>query len=290
MSVRVASLLPASTEWLCELGFEPVAVSHECDFPEEAVRGKPRVTSSRVDSKASPAEIDRQVRELRDAGEDLYALDEKLLAELAPHVIVTQAQCDVCAVSENAVRAFAGKLPGRPRVVALTGSTIQGVEEDVLALGEACRSVEKAREVVAAFERGLDEVRARRSTRRKRFVHLEWTDPPMLAASWIPELAEIAGLDIFRADLAGKKSVATTWEEIRAFRPELVVVAPCGFDLERARVESKRVEKQLPGVEVVPVDGNALFNRPGPRLVEAARVLASISVPPPDLRPLRSDT
>jgi iron complex transport system substrate-binding protein len=276
VSVRVASLLPAATEWLCEMGFEPVAVSHECDFPVEAVRGKPRVTSSRVDAYASPGEIDRQVRALRDDGEDLYALDEKLLAELAPDVIVTQAQCDVCAVSEDAVRAFAEKLTGRPKVVALRGSTIKGIEEDVLAIGEACLLPRWARMAVLKFERGLEEIRATPPARRRRFVHLEWTDPPMLAASWIPELAAIAGLDLFRADLAGKKSVSVTWEEIRAFAPELVVVAPCGFDLERATVEGRRVEEKLPGVKVVPVDGNALFNRPGPRLVFAARVLAGL--------------
>ncbi len=274
MSVRVASLLPASTEWLCELGIEPVAVSHECDFPEASVRGKPRVTSSRVDSKASPAEIDRQVRELRDAGEDLYALDEKLLAELAPDVIVTQAQCDVCAVSEDAVRALAEKLPGRPKVVAMSGSTLAGIKKDVLAIGEAGGRAEEARTRVHIFEASLELIRCGPPPRRKRFVHLEWTDPPMLAASWIPELAVIAGLDILRADLAGKKSVAATWEEIRAFEPELVVVAPCGFDLKRARVESEQVAERLPAARVVPADGNALFNRPGPRLLESVLMLS----------------
>jgi len=279
LSVRVASLLPASTEWLAELGLAEsiVAVSHECDFPEEAVRGKPRVTSSRIDSRASAEAIDREVRRLRDAGEDLYAVDAALLAELAPDVIVTQAQCDVCAVSESSVRALAEKLSSRPRVVATSGSTIKGVMEDVLAIGAACGVPDRARAIVARFERTLDEIRSRRPERRKRFVHLEWTDPPMLAASWIPELAETAGLEIFRADLAGKKSVAVSWEEIAAFEPEVVVVAPCGFDLERARGDAKLVEGKLARARVVAADGNALFNRPGPRLLDSARLLAGLA-------------
>ncbi|HZU97932.1 MAG TPA: cobalamin-binding protein, partial [Planctomycetota bacterium] len=129
--MRIASLLPASTEWLAELGLarDVVAVSHECDHPDEAVRGRERVTSSRVDSGASAAEIDRQVRELRDRGEDLYRVDGAALERLGVSVIVTQAQCDVCAVSEEAVRALAARLPSRPTVVATAGSTVEGILE-----------------------------------------------------------------------------------------------------------------------------------------------------------------
>ncbi len=278
--MRIASLLPASTEWLAELGLarDVVAVSHECDHPEDAVRGRERVTSSRVDSGAPAAEIDRQVRELRDRGDDLYAVDAAALERLSVSVIVTQAQCDVCAVSEETVRALASRLPSRPTVVATAGSTIDGVLDDVLAIGEACGVEKVARDVCARFRQELARIRAGRPARRKRFVHLEWTDPPMLAASWIPELAEIAGLEILRGDLGGKKSVAVSWDEIAAFEPEVVLVAPCGFALDRAlrlglapfgRESSLRVNG-----EVYAADGNALFNRPGPRLLESARIHA----------------
>jgi iron complex transport system substrate-binding protein len=278
--VRIASLLPAATEWLAELGLgeSVVAVSHECDHPPEAVRGRPRITSSRVDPAASPAEIDRRVRELRDAGEDLYAVDERALAMLGVDVIVTQAQCDVCAVSEESVRALAARLRSRPRVVAASGSSLRGVLDDVLAIGRACGVEGRALAVVGRFERALDELRARRPARRVRAVHLEWTDPPMVAASWIPELAEAAGLELLRADLAGKKSVAVSWDEIVAFEPELVVVAPCGFDEARARVEARKVAERVKA-RIVAADGNAFFNRPGPRLLDSARFLALLARP-----------
>jgi iron complex transport system substrate-binding protein len=279
LSPRVASLLPASTEWLAELGLGEsiVAVSHECDHPASAVKGRPRVTSSRVDPHAAPAEIDRQVRALRDSGEDLYAVDAAALERLRVDVIVTQAQCDVCAVSEESVRALAARLPSRPVVVATSGSTVAGVLDDVLAIGRACGVEERARAVVARFQAGLDALRAAAPKKRPRAVHLEWTDPPMTAASWIPELAEAAGLELFRKDLAGKKSIVVSWDEIRAFEPELVVVAPCGFDIERARNEVPKVVARLPlesaAARVEPADGNALFNRPGPRLLDSARLL-----------------
>ncbi len=278
MSARIASLLPAATEWLAEIGVADrlVAVSHECDWPADAVRGRARVTSSRIDASLGPEAIDRAVRDLSSRGEDLYSVHEDVLGRLRVDVIVTQAQCDVCAVSESAVRAIAARLKAKPTVVATSGSTIEGIVKDVLAIGRACEADEGARAAVSRFEGGLEAIRARKPARRRRLVHLEWTDPPMTAASWIPELADLAGFELFRSDLAGKKSLPVAWEEIEAFEPEVVLVAPCGFDLERAELEAARVRERL-DARVVAADGNALFNRPGPRLLDSARLLASLA-------------
>ncbi|HZV01543.1 MAG TPA: cobalamin-binding protein, partial [Planctomycetota bacterium] len=147
-----------------------------------------------------------------------------------------------------------------------------------LAIGEACGVQKVARDVCARFRAELERIRAGRPARRKRFVHLEWTDPPMLAASWIPELAELAGLEILRRDLGGKKSVAVTWDEIVAFEPEVVLVAPCGFALDRARAlplpPRSGGRAGVGGPQLYVADGNALFNRPGPRLLDSARIHA----------------
>jgi iron complex transport system substrate-binding protein len=297
LSKRIASLLPAATEWLAVFGLGPsiVGVSHECDYPAETVRGKARVTSSRVDSKASALEIDRQVRELRAAGADLYQVDARALEALEVDLIVTQAQCDVCAVSEDAVRALAASLPRKPAVVATSGSTVEGVLADALAIAEATGA--DALPMIERYRRGFREIRkaSLAGARRQppRLVHLEWTDPPMAAASWIPELVAAAGYECFRAELTGKKSVAVTWEEIAAFDPDVLVLAPCGFELERAEHEGRRVlarpeirellrpTSAFQGDRVYAVEGNALFNRPGPRLLESARLLARIERPSP---------
>lgn len=295
--MRIASLLPASTEWLAVfgLGHSIVGVSHECDYPEELIRGKPRVTSSLVDGTASAGEIDRRVRELRAAGTDLYQVDAVALERLQVDVIVTQAQCDVCAVSEDAVRALAARLPRKPAVVATSGSTVEGVLADALAIARATGA--DVVPMIERYRRGFREIKkasfegARRAP--PRLVHLEWTDPPMAAASWIPELIAAAGYESFRPELAGKKGVAVTWEEIAAFDPDVLVLAPCGFGLERAEHEARRVlshpgirevlrpTSAFQGGRVYAVEGNALFNRPGPRLLESARLLARLDRPSP---------
>lgn len=296
---RIVSLLPAATEWVAALGLGDslVGVSHECDQPHAAVQGRPRVTRSRIDPAASAAEIDRTVRALRERGEDLYELDAALVASLAPDLIVTQAQCDVCAVSEDAVRKLAASLPGSPAVVAFRGSSLEAVAREVEALARAAGVPEAAEDARDVLLGGVERVRANVGRRAflsgarhapPRLALLEWLTPPMSAASWLPELVQAAGFECFRPELAGQKSVRVAWEEVARFDPDVLVFAPCGLGLERAHADATALVHE-PAVAhalartsawangwIFAAEGNLLFNRPGPRLVESAQVLASI--------------
>ncbi|MBI3725017.1 ABC transporter substrate-binding protein [bacterium] len=298
---RIASLLPAATEWLAELGLGDaiVGVSHECDFPEDAVRGKPRLTRARVDPEAPASEVDRRVRELLASGEDLYLVLEDELARISPDLIVTQAQCDVCAVSEDQVRRIVSRLSPAPEVVVLGGSTLDGVVGDVLALARVAGAESAGPGAVRRLSNGLKELERTAATLagggpRPRCALLEWIDPPMTAGSWLPELTRAAGLDGFGGDAAGKKSERTSWEEIARWDPEVVVFAPCGFSVERAERDARALLEDprssplgkttaFARGAVFAVDGNGLFNRPGPRLLDSAKLLHAIARFPGEL-------
>jgi iron complex transport system substrate-binding protein len=296
---RIVSLLPAGTEWLAALGLGDavVGVSHECDYPEDTVRDRPRVTRARIESTASSAEIDRRVRELRARGEDLYELDVAALERLAPDLIVTQAQCSVCAVSEDEVRRAAATLRAPARVVAFSGASLEGVLADVDALARAAGVPEAAVAARDLFAGGLERLRAAVENRGflpgarhapPRLVHLEWGDPPMAAASWIPELVEAAGFECFRAAPDARKSVRVSWEAIARFDPDVIVLAPCGFGVERAESEARallddpavadslRATSAWTNGWIFAACGSQFFNRPGPRLLDSAQILGAL--------------
>lgn len=287
---RIASLLASSTEILYGLGLGDcvVAVSHECDFPDE-VRSKPRVTHTRVQAEASSRDIDEQVKAACAAGEALYQIDVAKLVELRPDLIVTQAQCDVCAVRYadvvSAVRDNAA-LSGT-QIVSLNPMTLEGVFEDIVRVGEAAGVADRAAEYVRSLGARVEAVRAKSAgvaaERRPRVAAIEWIDPPMLGGNWMPELIELAG---GRCDLvqAGRHSTFANWGEVAAFDPEVIVVMPCGFDLKRTMAEAPTL-RSFPGWEkisavrggrVFAVDGNAYFNRSGPRLVDSLEILAAL--------------
>lgn len=265
-----------------------MGVSHECDFPEEVVRGKPRLTRARVDPEAPGDEIDRRVREVLAAGEDLYEVVAAELERLAPDLIVTQAQCDVCAVSENQVRAIAERLSPVPEISVLGGSTLDGVVGDVLELARQAGAEDTAPGAVRRLSNGLRELTAGASSARPRCALLEWIDPPMTAGSWLPELVAAAGLDGMPGTKPGAKSERTTWEAVSAWDPEIIVLAPCGFPVERAEREARALladrvrcaplgkTKAFERGAIYAVDGNALFNRPGPRLLDSAKLLFAL--------------
>jgi len=289
MSVqRIVSLLAAGTEILYALGLgdRVVGVSHECDFPEQ-VRAKPRVTKTLVIAAAPSATIDVQVRNASAAGEPLYRIDVDKLQELRPELIVTQAQCDVCAVDVNDVmRLVEGDAELRDaKVVALNPTTLEGIFQDILVVARQAGVPAEGRQLVDHLRTRVESIRSQssRADDRPRVVTLEWIDPPMVAANWMPELVAIAG---GRCDLTtpGAKSAYTRWEDVRAFDPEVVVVMPCGFDLPRAVSES-RILTRYPGWHdltavrdrrVFAVDGNAYFNRSGPRIVDSLEILARL--------------
>ncbi|MBX3411546.1 MAG: cobalamin-binding protein [Pirellulales bacterium] len=290
---RIASLLASSTEMLYALGLGDrlVAVSHECDFPAEAAT-KPRVTTTNVAASASSGEIDQQVQTMLQSGAALYEIDVERLAALQPDLIVTQAQCDVCAVRyEDVVRAVETHPALRQaRIVAFNPMTLDDIFTDILRVGEAAGVAPVAAQYVAGLQARVENIRHRATSlgeeQRPRTACIEWIEPMMLAANWTPELVKIAG----GKNLLTKAGVHSTWIEwpaVVALDPEVIVVGPCGFDLART-LEEATVLPALPGWSeltavragrVYAVDGNAYFNRSGPRMVESLEILAHLLHP-----------
>jgi iron complex transport system substrate-binding protein len=291
--MRIASLLSSSTEMLYALGLGDcvVAVSHECDYPAE-VRFKPRVTRTTIAADAPSGQIDEQVRQLSQEGLPLYEIDVPLLAELRPDLIVTQAQCDVCAVRYAEVLQAVRRTPAleRTRVIALNPQSLEDVLADLLRLGQStnCEAAAEAyvtelRQRVAAVERRTLPVA---QEQRPRVACIEWIDPLMIAGNWMPRLIELAGGRQSLAE-AGRHSGYVSWDIVRQFDPQVIVVAPCGFDLQRTladvpqlvRLDGWRELAAVRDGRVYAVDGNAYFNRSGPRLVDSLEILAHLMHP-----------
>jgi iron complex transport system substrate-binding protein len=281
--VRIVSLVPHATELLFALGLgdQVVGVTHECDFPEEARERQP-VTRNVLDDGLSPSEIDRAVRERTEQGESIYELDEELVRELEPDLIVTQALCHVCAVSVDQVQALAQTLPGPPHVISLDPQTYGETLGDVRTIAQATDSRDAALELIARTARRVDVVRlAVRGAPRPRVAALEWLDPVFVAGHWTPQLIEMAGGEDV-VGFAGELSREATWEEIAAAQPEVVIVMPCGYDAARALVEAEDFGERLRSLgadQVVAVNASAYFSRPGPRLVDGVELLAHILHP-----------
>jgi iron complex transport system substrate-binding protein len=280
--VRIASLVPSATEMLFALGLgEAVAaVTHECDYPPEA-RERPHVTRSVIPGGLAAAEIDRAVRERTSRGEALYELDEQVLAGLDVNMIVTQAVCEVCAVSFDDVRAVAERLPSRPKVISLDPSTLGEVLADIPRLAAAAGVPEAGERLAAeAGERLARVERAVAGAPRPRVVALEWLDPVYVGGHWVPQMIELAGGED-PLGRPGERSRTAGWDEVEAVRPDVVVVMPCGLDAREAAAEAERHRDRLDrlGARVQPVDAAAYFSRPGPRLVDGVELLADLLHP-----------
>jgi iron complex transport system substrate-binding protein len=281
--MRIASLVPSATEALFALGLgdRVVAVTHECDHPEAATR-LPRLTSSVIPEGLPPAEIDSRVREVTGRGEALYRLDEDVLGELRPDLIVTQALCAVCAVSYDDVRAVAGRLPSRPAVVSLDPETLDEVLGDLVTLADAAgerEAGERLRDKLAARLAAVSAALA--LTRRLRVAALEWLDPPFIGGHWVPEMIELAG-GVDPLGDPGAKSRTASWEELAAARPEIAVVMPCGLYMDEAAEQADAYREPLVALgarRVVAVDAASSFSRPGPRLVDGIELLAHLIHP-----------
>ena len=283
--MRIASLLPSSTEicFALGLGERVIGVSHECDFPAD-VPGRPVLTAAKIDASVSSAEIDRQVRQLVSDGLSVYRIDEGQLQELHPDLIITQDACEVCAVSLDDVRKAACQLIGDDvEVLSLSPLTLEDVFEDILRVGTAAGVAETARARVNVLRDRLNRLRDDTAgLPRPRVVALEWLDPPMVAGHWTPELIRIAGGDpVLGHDGAPTGPVA--WEQIVDAAPEVLLVIPCGFRVDQSLREMGDLAAR-PGFRNLPAhregrvavaDGNAFFNRPGPRLVESAEIAAA---------------
>lgn len=290
--MRIASLVPSATETLFALGLgdSVVAVTHECDYPPEA-ESIPHLTRSVIPEGLGPAEIDAAVRERTEKGEAIYELDGDRLEELAPDLIVTQALCEVCAVSVDDVRAVAERMPGPPLVLPLDPTTLGEVLADVRTLADAAL-VPEAGDVLLEDAAGrIDAVKAAvEGAERPLVAALEWMDPPFIGGHWVPQLIELAGgIDVL--GLPGEKSKTVEWETLAAARPEVVVCMPCGYDAPRAAAEAMAFAGRLASLgarSIAAVDASAYFSRPGPRLVDGLELLAHllhperVAEPPPN--------
>jgi len=281
--MRIVSLVPSATEMLYALGLgdELVAVTHECDYPVQALE-LPKVTRDRLPSGLSAAEIDAAVKQHTLAGESIYELDTEALQELEPDLIVTQALCSVCAVSYDDVRTIAEEIDTQPMVISLDPHTVGEVLGDARTIAQATDTKDAAAELISRAARRIDRVRAAtRNARRPRVVALEWLDPPFAAGHWTPQLIGFAGGDDMLG-LAGENSEERSWEEIAAVSPDIVLVMPCGYDAEIAHREAEMHVEQLSTIgagEIVAVDAAAYFSRPGPRIVDGLELLAHILHP-----------
>jgi iron complex transport system substrate-binding protein len=289
-ALRVVSLLPSATEIVAALGFADrlVGRSHECDFPA-AVAHLPALTSSKLDAEGTSYAIDQRLRGIVQEGLAVYRVDGERLRALAPDVIVTQDQCEVCAVSlkdvETAVCAWTDHAA---RIVSLSPAALGDVWADLARVAAALGAPERGESLVGALEARVAAIAACASAApdRPRVACVEWIEPLMAAGNWMPELVTLAGgVNLFGE--AGRHSPWLDWADLRAADPDVILVAPCGFDIARGR-------RDLPALEALPgwsglravragrvciADGNQYFNRPGPRLVESLEILAEILHP-----------
>jgi iron complex transport system substrate-binding protein len=292
--MKIVSLLPSATEILFALGLgeQALAVSHECDYPAEAAK-LPRVTRSVIDSSQPSLAIDDQVQELMRSGSPLYELNASAIRELQPELIITQAQCDVCAIRYEDVVQLVRSSTGLcdTKVLALNPRSLRQVYEDVLQIGEAAgclpRAVEYKDGLLLRQSRVMQAVGgALPPAERPRVVVIEWIEPLMAAGNWTPEIVETAGGNSVLAK-QGQASEYVSWPDVVAALPEVLIVSPCGFDLERSLIEARQL-LDLPGFRDLPavagrrvfvVDGNAYVNRSGPRIVDSLEIFAHLIHP-----------
>jgi iron complex transport system substrate-binding protein len=281
--MRIASLVPSATEMLFALGLggDVVGVTHECDYPAAATE-LPQLTATVLPPDLDAGEIDAAVKEVVGEGRALYTLDEERLAQLEPDLIVTQAVCEVCAVSYEDVVTVAARLPGRPQVLQQDPSTLGEVLADVTRLGEAAGIAERAATVRAELEGRLEAVRnAVAGAPRTRVLALEWLDPPFLGGHWVPEMIELAGGEDV-AGRPGQKSPQVEWEQLQGLAPDIVVSMPCGWYLDGSRAQALEHRERLDSLaarRLFAVDAASTFSRPGPRLVDGVELLAHLFHP-----------
>ena len=259
-------------------GGELVGRSHECDYPASVSR-LPVVSRPALDLDAnSPAAIDRAVAQQLESGETLYRIDEVLLRELEPDVILTQNLCRVCAPSGDELTRAVRKFDRPPEVLFLTPQSLGEIDRNMLEVGRAIGRDAEAEALLRSNGERLARVRAAvANAPRRRVVFLEWTDPLFCGGHWVPEMISAAGGDD-PLGRPGKDSVRIDWDDVVSADPEMIIVSPCGYRLQRS-VELARELRQIEGVEVYAVDANAYFARPGPRVVEGVELLAHLFHP-----------
>jgi len=289
-SPRVVSLLPSTTEIVCALGCESQLVgrSHECDYPA-SVQRLPVCTEAKLNPQRSSSGIDTDVRELVRSGLSLYRVDPEQLRALAPDVVLTQDQCEVCAASLGDVAAALCAWTGaRPRLISLRPATLKDIWSDIQRVADALDVPQHGCKLAGHLTTRVEAVAEQtlRTRVRPRAACLEWLEPLMGAGNWIPELVQLAGGEIV-AGHAGQHSPWLSWEELQRSDPDVIISFPCGFSLARTRAElpclTSRLEwgalRAVRTGRVFLADGNQFFNRPGPRIAESLEILAEILHP-----------
>lgn len=288
--MRIASMLASATEIVSALGFRDalVARSHECDYPP-GIDTLPCCTEPKIDLKGSSRDIDDRVKAVVEEGLSVYRVDGDALKALNPDVIVTQSQCEVCAVSENDLRDIVCEwLDTAPVIVTLKPDALADIWTDIRNVAAAIGAPARGDALVAELKARLAEIATKAAALPSRpgVACIEWIDPLMAGGNWMPELVTMAGGKNMFGE-AGKHSPWMTWEQLRAADPEVIVVLPCGFDIARTRREmpaltGRRDWRALRAVRngrVYVTDGNQYFNRPGPRIAESLEILAEILHP-----------
>ena len=287
---QIVSFLPSATEMACALGLSDqlVGITHECDYPPE-IKGKAVVVRNVLPiERMSQREIDTEVAQRIKDGLSLYQVDGDLLRELAPDLILTQDLCQVCAPSGNEVSQVLNLLPKKPRILWLTPNSLEEIADNVRELGEATGRTKKAEELVAAGRARVEKIAAltRLISHRPRVFCMEWLDPVYCSGHWVPEMVRLAGgVDALAQE--GKDSVRIYWDDVLEFAPEVLIITPCGFNLEKAVEQSSKLStfpdwSSLPAVRngrVYAVDANSYFARPGPRVVDGTELLAHLIHP-----------
>jgi iron complex transport system substrate-binding protein len=279
-------LLPSCTEIVCALGCadQLVGRSHECDFPPE-IQSLPVCTSARLDPAASSAEIDREIKSLLQRALSIYEVNAALIEQLHPDVILTQDQCEVCAVSVDVLRKA---LPGHPEIISVSAARLADIWADIQKIAEALGMEVEGKALLLQLKNRVVDVIQKACMIKKRpsVACIEWIEPLMTAGNWVPEMADLAGGHTLLA-VPGKHSEWIDWTKLAEADPDVLILMPCGFDLERTRKESATLAacRGWAGLRAVKTnnvfitDGNHYFNRPGPRIVDSIEILAEILHP-----------
>ncbi|MFN0206161.1 MAG: ABC transporter substrate-binding protein [Planctomycetota bacterium] len=286
MALRIVTLLPSATEIVCALGArnEIVGISHECDYPEN-INALPALTSPKINIKTSSGEIDKNVRAAAQPTLAIYNLDSAKLQSLAPDVIITQDLCDVCAVSYDEVCAAAKTIAGKDvKIVSLHPERFDDIFSDIQKVGAAIGRTAEAEQFIKESRARIATVkdRAARTSNRPAILTIEWLDPVMIGGTWMPEMVEICSATALITK-PGEKAPTVDIKKLETLDPECVIIKPCGFDVERTLQELPLLQKNLPWFDwdaimqarVYVCDGNAYFNRPGPRIVDSLEILAA---------------
>ncbi|BAY07858.1 cobalamin-binding protein [Calothrix sp. NIES-2098] len=289
-SLRIVSLIPSGTEILAALGLADAIVgrSHECDYPPE-IQNRPICTKARLDSNGASSAIHNEVNNLLQSALSIYEINTEILEELQPTHIVTQDQCDVCAVSlQDVEKAVANLIDTSPQIISLQPNLLQDVWNDIERVGNifAVDSVKLLEDLEARVKICQQKIQGLSLTELPSVACIEWTDPLMVAANWIPELVNLVGGQTLFSS-AGKPSSTLEWDTLIASNPDVIIFMPCGWDLYRTRQEAQQFTQRsewqkLHAVQtgrVYITDGNSYFNRPGPRLVDSLEILAEMLHP-----------